>query len=131
MALLICACQVDATPYVSSQISPTAESPRRVILDVDPGIDDAIAILLALRSPELKVEALTTVAGNVTVERASENALRVLSLARRTDIPVAKGSARPLRKQLVTARIGMDRTGSAGSSCLVRMLRSTRGTPWI
>jgi inosine-uridine nucleoside N-ribohydrolase len=103
MALLLFACQVDARPYVSAQNSPTAESPRRVILDVDPGIDDAIAILLALRSPELKVEALTTVAGNVTVERGSENALRVLSLARRTDIPVAKGSARPLRKQLVTA----------------------------
>jgi inosine-uridine nucleoside N-ribohydrolase len=103
MALLVVACQVDARPYVSSQISPTAESPRRVILDVDPGIDDAIAILLALRSPELKVEALTTVAGNVTVEQGSENALRVLSLARRTDIPVAKGSARPLRKQLLTA----------------------------
>jgi inosine-uridine nucleoside N-ribohydrolase len=105
VALLLTAfaCQADAPPYVSSQISPTAASPRRVILDVDPGIDDAIAILLALRSPELTVEAVTTVAGNVTVDLGSENALRVLSLARRTDIPVAKGSARPLRKALVTA----------------------------
>ncbi len=131
MALLVIACQADARPYVSSQISPTTESPRRVILDVDPGIDDAIAILLALRSPELKVQALTTVAGNVTVDRSSENALRVLALARRTDIPVARGAARPLRKELVTATYGMDRTGSAGSSYPGRMPRSTAGTPWI
>jgi inosine-uridine nucleoside N-ribohydrolase len=103
MLLLAFACQADASPYVSSQISPTAQSPRRVILDVDPGIDDAIAILLALRSPELKVEAVTTVAGNVTVDRGSDNALRVLSLARRSDIPVAKGAERPLRKTLMTA----------------------------
>ena len=103
LALAASVCNAGAPKYVSPQNSPTAASPRRVILDVDPGIDDAIAILLAVRSPELKIEAVTTVAGNVTVERGSENALRVLSLARRTDIPVARGAERPLRKTLVTA----------------------------
>jgi len=92
-----------APAYVSPQTSPTAASPRRVIIDTDPGIDDAIAILLALRSPELRVEALTIVAGNVTLDLGSDNALRLLSLARRTDIPVARGAARPLRKPLRTA----------------------------
>lgn len=103
LSLTASVCNAGAPSYVSAQNSPTAASPRRVILDVDPGIDDAIAILLAVRSPELKIEAVTTVAGNVTVDRGSENALRVLSLARRTDIPVARGAGRPLRKTLVTA----------------------------
>lgn len=103
LSLVTFVCNAGNPSYVSPQVSPTAALPRRVILDVDPGIDDAIAILLALRSPELKVEAVTIVAGNVTVDQGSENALRVLSLARRTDIPVARGSERPLRKTLVTA----------------------------
>ena len=55
--------------------TPKPEFPRRVILDTDPGIDDAMAVLLALRSPELKVEAITTVAGNVPVELGAENGL--------------------------------------------------------
>src|SRR5271156_1045340 len=103
LSLLPFVCNAGAALYVSPQVSPTAASPRRVILDADPGIDDAIAILLAVRSPELKVEAVTIVAGNVTVDQGSENALRVLSLARRADIPVARGSESPLRKTLVTA----------------------------
>ena len=94
---------VAAPPYVSPQQSPTADSPRRVVIDTDPGIDDALAILLALRSPELRVEALTTVAGNVTLDLAADNARRLLALAKRTDIPVARGAAKPLRKALRTA----------------------------
>jgi purine nucleosidase len=103
LLLWACASHAAAPAYVSPQVSPTAASPRRVLIDTDPGIDDALAILLALRSPELRVEALTIVAGNVTLDRGAENARRVLSLARRTDIPVAKGAARPLRKTLRTA----------------------------
>lgn len=86
---------------VSGAVSP--ESPRRVIIDTDPGTDDALAILLALNSPELKVEALTVVAGNVTAAQGLENALKLVSLAGRTDIPVALGARNPLVQKLVTA----------------------------
>ncbi len=79
------------------------EAPRRVIIDTDPGTDDALAILLALNSPELKVEALTVVAGNVTATQGLENALKLVSLAGRPDIPVALGAQKPLVQQLVTA----------------------------
>jgi purine nucleosidase len=92
-----------APARVAPAESPTAMNPRRIIIDTDPGIDDAIAILIALRSPELHVEALTTVAGNVTLDLASDNARRLLSLAHRADVPVARGAARPLRKILHTA----------------------------
>lgn len=67
-----------------------------ILIDTDPGIDDTIAIVLALASPELSVQALLTVCGNVPVDVASHNALRVLELAGRADIPVFAGSARPL-----------------------------------
>ena len=68
---------------------------RRVIVDTDPGIDDAAAILLALNSPELRVEALTTVFGNVSVDQCTENALRILEIAGRADIPVFRGASVP------------------------------------
>ncbi|HUX04846.1 MAG TPA: nucleoside hydrolase [Acidimicrobiales bacterium] len=68
----------------------------RVIIDTDPGVDDAIAILLALASDELEVLALTTVSGNVNVDRTTLNARRLLELAQRPDIPVARGCAEPL-----------------------------------
>lgn len=67
-----------------------------VILDCDPGIDDAIAILLALASPELDVLAVTTVAGNVPLAHTTANALRVLDLAGRPDLPVGRGAERSL-----------------------------------
>ena len=81
----------------------TPEAPRRVIIDTDPGTDDAMAILLALNSPELKVEALTVVAGNTTAPQGLENALKLVSLAGRPDIPVAPGAQKPLLQKLVTA----------------------------
>jgi inosine-uridine nucleoside N-ribohydrolase len=79
------------------------EVPKRVIIDTDPGTDDALAILLALNSPELKVEALTVVPGNVTAAQGLENALKLVSLAGRPDIPVASGAQKPLLQKLVTA----------------------------
>ena len=66
-------------------------TPTAIILDCDPGHDDAIALLLALASPELELRGVTTVAGNQTVEKTTANALRVLELVGRTDIPVARG----------------------------------------
>jgi pyrimidine-specific ribonucleoside hydrolase len=67
-----------------------------LVIDCDPGVDDAIAILLALASPEVELLALTTVAGNLPLETTTRNALRVLALAGREDVPVAAGAARPL-----------------------------------
>jgi purine nucleosidase len=80
-----------------------AEAPTRVIIDADPGTDDALAILMALNSPELRVEAITVVAGNVTAEQGLENALKLVTLAGRPDVPVAVGARRPLLQALVTA----------------------------
>jgi len=74
-----------------------------IILDCDPGHDDAIALLLALASPEVEVLGVTTVHGNQTLEKTTANALRVLDLAGRTDIPVAAGADRPLMRELTVA----------------------------
>ncbi|MFQ6029927.1 MAG: nucleoside hydrolase, partial [Dehalococcoidia bacterium] len=70
---------------------------RKVIIDTDPGVDDAIAILLALASPDLEILGLTSVGGNVPRARATRNALVLLEYARRGDVPVAAGGSRPLR----------------------------------
>ena len=69
---------------------------KRVIIDTDPGIDDTAAIFLALASPELRVEALTTVYGNGTIADCTRNALIVLETAGRSDIPVYQGAGKPL-----------------------------------
>jgi pyrimidine-specific ribonucleoside hydrolase len=74
-----------------------------IILDCDPGHDDAIALLLALASPEVEVLGVTTVHGNQTLEKTTANALRVLDLVGRTDVPVASGSDRPLARELTVA----------------------------
>jgi purine nucleosidase len=87
--------------------------PQRVIIDTDPGTDDAIAILLALNSPELKVEAFTVVPGNVDGRQGLENALKIVSLAGRCDVPVASGARHPLDQKLVTAQYWHGRNGLA------------------
>ena len=79
-----------------------AQIPERVIIDTDPGTDDALAILLALQSPELRVEGLTIVAGNVTASAGLVNALKIVSLADRCDVPIAAGAQRPLHATLNT-----------------------------
>jgi len=76
---------------------------RDIIIDTDPGQDDAVAILLALASEELNVLGLTCVAGNVPLERTSYNARQVCELAGRADIPVFAGCHRPMGRGLVTA----------------------------
>jgi len=76
---------------------------RKVIIDTDPGADDAMAILLALNSPELDVKALTVVAGNVVAAQGLENALKLVSLAGRCDVLVARGAEHPLVQKLTTA----------------------------
>jgi inosine-uridine nucleoside N-ribohydrolase len=78
----------------------------RVLLDCDPGHDDAIALLLALASPELELVGVTTVAGNQTLAKTTANALRVLEHVERTEIPVAAGADRPLlREPFVAAHV--------------------------
>ncbi len=78
-----------------------AQSPKRIIIDTDPGTDDALAILLALNSPEVRVEGISVVAGNVTADMGFDNALGITALAGRCDIPVAKGAERPISRNLV------------------------------
>ncbi|MEW6084425.1 MAG: nucleoside hydrolase [Chloroflexota bacterium] len=75
-------------------------NPTRIIIDTDPGVDDALAFLLALASPEIKLEALTTTQGNVTLETATRNALAVLELTNAAHIPVVAGSVLPLVQPL-------------------------------
>jgi inosine-uridine nucleoside N-ribohydrolase len=91
-----------------------AQSPQRVIIDTDPGVDDAFAILLALNSPELKVEALTVVPGNVDGRQGLENALKIVSLAGRCDVMVAGGAQHPLNQKLITAQYWHGPNGLAG-----------------
>ena len=74
-----------------------------IVIDCDPGHDDAIAILLALASPEVELRGIVTVAGNQTVDKTTRNALKVLELAGRADVPVVQGAAAPLRRELRTA----------------------------
>ena len=71
--------------------------PIKLIIDTDPGVDDAITILMALAAPEVEVLGLTTVGGNVALARTTRNALALLQAAERSDIPVAKGASRPFR----------------------------------
>lgn len=93
---------------------PSEAAPLRVIIDTDPGIDDAMAILLALNSPELKVEALTVVPGNVDGKQGLENALKIVSLAGRCDVAVAGGAQHPLDQKLITAQFWHGKNGLAG-----------------
>jgi inosine-uridine nucleoside N-ribohydrolase len=85
-----------------------------VLVDCDPGQDDALALLLALASPELEVLGVTTVAGNQTLEKTTANALRVLELAGRTDVRVAAGAEGPLVGELVVAADAHGETGLDG-----------------
>ncbi|WP_288384331.1 nucleoside hydrolase [uncultured Acinetobacter sp.] len=89
-------------------------TPRQIIIDTDPGQDDAVAILLALASPELDVLAITTVAGNVPLSLTSVNARKVCELAGRPDIPVFAGCDRPLKRPLITAENVHGKTGLDG-----------------
>ncbi len=88
--------------------------PTRIIIDTDPGQDDAIAILLALASPELEVLGITAVAGNVPLPLTATNCLKVCELAGRADVPVFAGADRPLVRPLITAEYAHGKTGLDG-----------------
>jgi purine nucleosidase len=88
---------------------------RKIIIDTDPGQDDAVAILLALAArEELEVLALVAVAGNVPLEHTARNALRIAELGGRADLPVYAGCARPIRRTAVTAEHVHGKTGLDG-----------------
>jgi purine nucleosidase len=89
-------------------------APRKIIIDTDPGQDDAVAILLAFASPELEVLGLTAVAGNVPLALTETNARKICELAGRPQTPVFAGAARPLLRPLVTAEHVHGRTGLDG-----------------
>jgi inosine-uridine nucleoside N-ribohydrolase len=85
---------------------------RHIIIDTDPGVDDALSLLLAFNSPELKVEAVTTVVGNVSQEKAYRNALQILNFLGKNSIPIGKGAIKPLLRKAI------DATGIHGESGL-------------
>jgi inosine-uridine nucleoside N-ribohydrolase len=85
-----------------------------VLLDCDPGHDDAIAILLALASPEIDLVGITTVQGNQTLEKTTANAIRILEFAGRSEVPVAAGANRPLLREPFVARYVHGETGLDG-----------------
>ena len=102
----------------------------KLVLDCDPGHDDAIALLLALASPEVELLGVTTVHGNQTLDKTTDNALRVLELAGRSDVPVARGADRPLvRDPHVAAHVhgesGLD--GPELPAATARARRAARG----
>lgn len=88
--------------------------PRKIIIDTDPGQDDAAAIMLALGSPELDILGITTVAGNVPLARTSCNARIILEFCSRTDVKVYAGADKPIARPLITAEHVHGKTGLDG-----------------
>lgn len=102
--------------------------PRRVIIDTDPGQDDAVALLAALASPdELDILAVTSVAGNVPVDLTTRNCLALVELAERPEVPVYRGSVRPMVKELVTAEYVHGPTGLDGADLSDPVLEPAEG----
>ena len=97
-----------------SMLASPAFAAKKIIFDTDPGSDDALALMLALNSPELDIRAITVVPGNVTAAMGLENALRMVSLANRCDVPVAAGAQHPLFQKLITAEFWHGKNGLAG-----------------
>lgn len=98
-----------------------------IIIDTDPGQDDAVALLLALASEELDVLGITTVAGNVPLELTTKNALMITELADRSDVPVFAGCDRPMVRPLITAEYVHGKTGIDGSNLRDPKVRAASG----
>src|SRR5438132_12190096 len=90
-------------------------SPLPILLDTDPGVDDALALLLASRSPELELVAVTTVAGNVGLQATTRNALLLLELAGRTDVSVHAGETPAAPSTAVSQPVAERETASEGA----------------
>jgi len=99
--------------FIVVTLAIPASAAKKIIIDTDPGTDDAMALMLALNSPEFDIRAVTVVPGNVTATQGLENALRMMSLANRCDIPVAAGAQHPLFQKLITAEFWHGKNGLA------------------
>ena len=97
---------------------------EQILLDCDPGHDDAIAILLALASPEVELLGITSVQGNQTVEKTTANAIRILEFVGRSDVPVAAGADRPLVREPYVAKYVHGESGLDGPA-----LPAAQGSP--
>ena len=102
-------------------------NPKRIIIDTDPGVDDALTFLLALASPEIQLEALTTVCGNIGIEKTTRNALAVLELANASHIPVARGCELPLVSEPGKSGEAVHGTSGVGEAILPEPKSQTIG----
>ena len=111
----------------------------KVVIDTDPGTDDAIALVAALNSPRLDILGLTTVGGNARLSHTTRNALRILEFMGRQDIPVYPGSSRPLKGRFeyaygfhgpggLTVRLPLPKTEAQAGSALDFIIESARAT---
>lgn len=111
---------------------------REAIIDTDPGIDDALALMLAIKSKKLNIRAITTVAGNTTIANATRNARYILKLLDREDIPVYSGSKKPLKRALVKtffhgknglANIRVQNSAALTGNAVQKIISITRSSP--
>ncbi len=103
---------------------------RPLVIDTDPGVDDALAILLALASPELDVRAVTTIFGNASTELTTRNALAVLDRADRPDIPVAAGERNPIAADYLGPVLHVHASTVSGAAVSIRpVVRPERPRP--
>lgn len=103
----------ESTPSSNPYSDLSTQKKRSLIIDTDPGTDDSMAILFALNSPDVDVKGITVVPGNVTAQQGLDNALRLVSLAGRCDVPVAHGAQHPLNQKLITAEYWHGKNGLA------------------
>ncbi|MET1025753.1 MAG: nucleoside hydrolase [Dongiaceae bacterium] len=106
---------------------------HRIIIDTDPGIDDAAAILLAMASPEIEILGMTTVAGNVPLSLTTNNTLKLCELGGRIDIPVFAGADRPLKRRSKTAEHVHGTTGMDGATLPEpqKQIETKHGVDWL
>ncbi len=113
--IALLALAVLSVAIISPVHAQSQSATKKIIIDTDPGTDDALAILLAVNSSELDIRAITIVAGNVTADTGLENALKVMSLAGRCEVPVAQGAAHPLFQKLNTEEFWNGKNGLGGA----------------
>lgn len=116
--------------YARQRLAPEGNRmPKKIIIDCDPGLDDAIAILLAAGNPDVEIVAVTTVAGNHTLDKVTLNARQVCTLVSLHDVPVAPGADRPLVRDRITAAEIHGESGMDGPAFITPAMEADPGTP--